>query len=84
MKYKFNTGIKEPSEEKIAKHKDFKKLRANYDEAVKPLYKRPLYKDPKAFVVLLVIGLLTYILVEIFDKEHKDEEKKLPPIEQNK
>jgi hypothetical protein len=83
MKYKFNINKKEPPADQIDRHKDFKRLRANYDEAVKPLYKRPLYRDRKAFIVILIIALLTYILVEVFAEEEKDDQK-THPTEQNK
>ena len=80
MKIKINTSGKLPSDDTIGKHKDFKKLKANYDSAVKPLYKTPLYKDYRAFIVILAIALLVYILVEIYDKENKDN-KDLPKNE---
>ncbi len=75
MNYKFKIGNTIPPDDKIDKHKDFKKLRANYDETVKPLYKRPLYKDPKALIVVLIILLLTYVLVEVYQKEANEENK---------
>jgi hypothetical protein len=81
MKYRFKIDEKKLSAEKIDKHKDFKRLRANYDEAVKPLYKRPLYKDKKAFIVILIIALLAYLLSEAY-KEDEQEQKKVPPTEQ--
>lgn len=69
MDYKFKMGNKVPPDDKIDKHKNFKKLKANYDQQVKPLYKRPLYKDPKAFIVVLIILLLTYLIAEVAQKE---------------
>jgi hypothetical protein len=78
MKYKFNINKKEPPADRIDRHKDFKKLKANYDEAVKPLYKKPLYRDKRAFIVILIIALLTYVLVEIFSEERKEEKKETP------
>lgn len=75
MNYKFKIGNTVPSDEKIDKHKDFKKLKANYDKQVAPLYKKPLYKDPKALIVVLIILLLTYILVEVYQKEEGEGHK---------
>ena len=75
MSYKFKIDSKVPSDEKIDKHKDFKKLKANYDKQVAPLYKKPLYKDPKALIVVLIILLLTYILVEVYQKEEGEGHK---------
>jgi hypothetical protein len=76
MSYKFNINNPAPSTGQIDRHKDFKKLKANYEEAVKPLYKKKLYKDMRAFIVVLIILLLTYLLVEIFENE----DKKDPPV----
>ena len=75
MSYKFKIGNTIPPDEKIDKHKDFKKLRANYDKQVTPLYKKPLYKDPKALIVVLIILLLTYILVEVYQKDENEDQK---------
>lgn len=76
MSYKVKIGKPEISDEKILKHRDFKKLRANYDKAVRPLYKTPLYRDKKAFLALLLILLLTYIIAEITSKEKEGEKTK--------
>lgn len=67
-KYKFKIGTKKAlSEERIARHKDFKKLMYNYHHLTRPLYQTPLYKtrNAKVLLVLLIILLLTYILSEI-------------------
>ena len=74
--HQIKIGKTEISDEKIRKHKDFKKLRANYDKAVKPLYQTPLYRDKKAFIVLLIILLLTYIIAEIVSIEKDNEKQK--------
>ncbi|MBP6312280.1 MAG: hypothetical protein WAR83_11290 [Flavobacteriales bacterium] len=57
-------GQKEPTEAEIAKFRDPKKLIYNYQKAQQLLHRKPIYKDPKAFLVLLVIVLLAYILSE--------------------
>ena len=72
MAYKFKIGNTIPPDDKIDKHKNFKKLKANYDQQVKPLYKRQLFKDPKALIVVRIILLLTYIIVEISQKEEHE------------
>jgi hypothetical protein len=53
----------------ITKHKDARRLIYNYQRATKPLYKRPLYKDPKAFFALLMIVLLAIFIAEVMEKE---------------
>lgn len=72
MRYKFKIGPEIPSADKIDTHKDFKRLRANYDEAVKPLYKKPLYKDIRALIVVLIILLLTWVIVEVAEQDDKE------------
>jgi hypothetical protein len=79
-RYKIKIGKPALSDEKIDKHKDFKKLYYNYQRATKPLYKTPLYKDKKVFLALLIILLLTYLIVEFGEK--KQEENKKPNTEQ--
>lgn len=67
-KYKFKIGSKKTiNEERIASHKDFKKLMYNYHHLTRPIYKTPLYKtkNAKVLMVLLIILLLAYILSEI-------------------
>jgi len=71
---KFNIDQPDLPDEQINKHKDFKKLIYNYQAATKPIYKTPLYKNKKVFLVLLLVVVLIYVAVEIFDKE--DENKK--------
>jgi len=67
-KYKFKIGSKKDlNEERIAGHKDFKKLMHNYQHLTRPIYKTPLYKtrNAKVLLVLLIIILLAFILSEI-------------------
>lgn len=67
-KYKFNIDKKIPSDEQIDKHKDFKKLLYNYQKGTKPLYKTPLYKKRKVYLVVLLILLIVYLVVEFSQK----------------
>ena len=41
----------------------------NYERMTKPLYKRPLYKDPKDFIAILVIVLVAILIAEMKEKE---------------
>jgi hypothetical protein len=70
-RYKFNIDKPDPSDERINKHKNFKKLLYNHERATKPLYKTPLYKNKKAFLALLIIILLVYLITEFADKAPK-------------
>lgn len=74
-RYKIKIGKPELTDEKINKHKDFKKLYYNYHRATKPLYKTPLYKDKKVFLALLLILLLTYLITEFGEKKQEDNKK---------
>jgi hypothetical protein len=74
-KYKFHINPKPPAEEQVNRHKDFKKLVYNYQRMTKPLYKKPLYKDKKAFLILLLILLIAYLVAEFSEQEKKTNEK---------
>ena len=73
---KFNIDQADLPDEQINKHKDFKKLMYNYQSATTPLYKTPLYKNKKVFVVILIILLIMFVIIEVLDKE------KTQPVEQ--
>jgi len=63
-KYKINRDQKEPSvptKEQMEKYKDFSRLKANYDKVTKRP-KKPLYKDKRFFLGLLVIAIIAYLL----------------------
>jgi hypothetical protein len=69
---KFNIDKPGLPDEQINKHKDFKKLMYNYQSATKPLYKTPLYKNKKVFLVILLVLLVMFVIVEVLEKEEKD------------
>jgi hypothetical protein len=61
-KFKLNTGkTKEPSSESMKRYKDFASLSHQYDRITKRP-KKPIYKDPKLFLFLLLIGLIALLL----------------------
>lgn len=74
-KYRFRIDKPEPTDEHINRHKDFARLQANYQRMTKPIYKTPLYKNPKVFLVLLLILVMAYIIAE-FTLEHSRDNKK--------
>lgn len=74
-KYKLHTQEIEINEDIIGKHKDFKKLMHQYQKATKPLYLTPLYKDKKAFLTILLIVLLAYIIAQFNRVQEEDLEK---------
>jgi hypothetical protein len=68
---KFNIGKSDLTDEQINKHKDFKKLMYNYQTGTSPLYKTPLYKNKKVFLIILLILLIIFVLGEVIDKDEK-------------
>jgi hypothetical protein len=70
--YKFDIDKPDLPEDRINKHKDFKKLMYNYQHATKPLYKTPLYKNKKVFLVILLILLVMFLIVEVLEKEEQN------------
>ncbi len=65
----------EPSDAEIARYRDPKRLRYNYNKALDMVHGRPIYKDPKAFLALLLILLVVWLIVE------SDHRKKEPPAQ---
>lgn len=68
-KYQLQKGkLRELKEEDISRHKNFKRLRANYEQLTKRP-RKPLYKDPKALLGLLFIILILWLLLEEAKKD---------------
>lgn len=64
-KYKLNKDKKPdlPSKEAMDKQKDFGKLFHEYEKYTKRP-KKPIYKDPKYFLFLLIIVMIVYLISE--------------------
>lgn len=60
-----------PTDAEIARYRDPQKLLYNYQRAVKLLHRRPLYKDPKSLLALLLIVLLAILVSEAM-KDRRD------------
>jgi hypothetical protein len=65
IKMKYETDTIKLSDQQIDKHKNFKRLIHEYQIATTPLYKTPLYKNKRAFLVILLLILLVYIIMEM-------------------
>lgn len=50
-----------PSEEQIKRQKDFSRLHHQYERLTKR-GKKPLYRDPKLFMLLFILGLVLLLL----------------------
>ena len=68
---KFKTDNSNLSDVQINKHKNFTKLMHEYQSGTTPLYKTPLYKNKKVFLVLLLILLIVFVIVEVMESEEK-------------
>ncbi len=87
-KFKLGHSDKEElSEKEIAKYKDFGKVVTNYEQARDALHKKPLYKQPKTFIILLLIVLVAILVSELTDEkdptENPDQIENLDNLEQN-
>lgn len=82
-KYKINRTAEQkiPSKETIEKYKDFSRLSHAYDHYAKRP-KKPLYKDKRMFLFILLIALMAYLLSEAIEEEKKD--KPQDQTEQNR
>lgn len=69
-KYIVDTKPDQLTDEEIKSTKDFKKLTYRYEKATTPLYKTPLYKYKyrKVFMAVLLIALIIWVLMMVFDK----------------
>lgn len=69
-KFKIDNNIekKDPS-----KYKDFGKLVTNYESTLNRLHKKPLYKDPKAFLFLVMIILVAFLVFEAAEEDLKND-----------
>ena len=68
-----------PSDSQVNRHKNFGRIEANYNRAQKAIHKRPLYRDPKAFLGLLVIGLIIWLLFRQVNNEESEGGTSSPP-----
>lgn len=62
-KFILNKDKKElnPTDEQVKRQKDFSRLHHDYEKLTKRS-KRPLYKDPKLFMLLFILGLVLFLM----------------------
>ncbi len=53
------------TDEEIARYADTDRLMYNYHRAVRPIHQRPLYKDRRMFIALVIIVLLAILIAEV-------------------
>lgn len=71
-----------PDDGTVSRYKDLGRLMYDYQKATRPLYQRPLYRDPRAFLALLVIILLTLLVWEAVEEEERRSSPAVPPVEE--
>ncbi|MCX6311579.1 MAG: hypothetical protein NT084_08060 [Bacteroidetes bacterium] len=76
--YKFNIDPKEPREDQIERHKDFGKVMQNYQRMTNPLYKTPLYRYRKLFLIVFLVLFVAWLVAEFGENEN---EKKNSPVD---
>jgi len=62
-KFKLNKEKKNlsPSEAQIKRQKDFSRLHHDYEKLTKR-GKKPLFRDPKLFILLFLIGIIMFLI----------------------
>jgi hypothetical protein len=61
FKININKSNLEPTQDQILRYKNFNQLSQNHQKITKRP-KKPLYKDPKMFLFILLIGLIALLL----------------------
>ncbi len=52
------------TDEQISKYKDYGKVVSSYEQTLHNVHKKPLYKNPFAFLALLVFLLILYLVLK--------------------
>ncbi|HEX2615918.1 MAG TPA: hypothetical protein VHL57_00170 [Flavobacteriales bacterium] len=73
------SGRERLSDADVARYRDGARLLHNYQKAARMMHRKPLYKDPRAFLALLIIVLIAILVAEAVDKDRKPS---APPTEQ--
>ena len=73
----------EPTPEQIRKNKDFSRLSHEYERLTKRP-RKPLYKDPKLFLLVFIILLVVFLLIMESNKEKQSESTEDSAIESTK
>lgn len=52
------------TDEQISKYRDYGKVASSYEQTLRKVHKKPLYKNPLAFLALLVFLLIFYLVLK--------------------
>lgn len=67
-KYKLSNKEQEKvSDEEASKYKDFGKIVTNYNQVLDRIHKKPFYKNPRAFLLLVLVVMVTLVVVDSKD-----------------
>lgn len=67
-----HTPPEAPPKEDLSKYKDFGKVVTGYQKLAHDIHRKPLYKDPKLFIFVVIALLILYL---IFEAEQPNQEK---------
>ena len=70
--YRIRKGTDAPVDAEVGRYRDFGKVLYAHQRMTRPLYVRPLYKDPRAFLVILLIVLITILIAEARERGKPD------------
>ena len=70
--YRIREVTNVPGDAEVGRYRDFGKVLYAHQRMTRPLYSRPLYKDPRAFLVILLIVLITILIAEAREKGKPD------------
>lgn len=76
---KFKLGDSEdksPSEETVSKYRDFGKVVTDYERLARDIHRKPLYKDRRLFLFVLIALLLLYLLWESSQRQKDQDDAK--------
>lgn len=79
--YKFRVDEPQPSEEDIDRHRNFEGLLNDYRNLTTPLYRRPLYKNPRTFLGLVMILAIGFLVFEAVEEEETAKKLAETPVE---
>ena len=72
--YKFRIDEPVPSDEQIDRHRNFDRVLADYRNMTEPLYRRPLYRNPRAFLGLMLILVIGFLVFQAVEEEEQAED----------
>lgn len=71
----------EPTAEQVNKYKNFSQVSRNSAKLAKRP-KKPLYKDPKMFLFILLIGIIAFLIFNESEKEQEREPEKIESVDE--